>query len=66
MFFGLGLKGVPKAAQGGSKGSSEGSKGVPSERKVSSVGSHRSLKGVPKGLGSNAVFAKVPLISSKT
>ena len=49
MFFGLGPQGVPRVAQGGPNGSSEGSDGVPSEPKVSSVGSHRSLKGVPKG-----------------
>ena len=48
MFFGLGPMGVPKPAQGGPKGSSEGSKGVPSEPKVSSGGSHRGPKGVPK------------------
>ena len=50
MFFGLGPKGVPKAAQGGPKGSSEGPKGVPSKAKVSSGGSHRGPKGVPKGV----------------
>ncbi len=49
VFFGLGPKGVPKAAQGGPKGSSEGPKGVPSEAKVSSGGSQRGPKGGAKG-----------------
>ena len=49
VFFDLGPEGLLKAAQGGPKGSSEGSKGVPSEPKVSPGGSHRGPKGVPKG-----------------
>ena len=46
MFFGLGPKGLAKAAQGGPKGSSEGSKGVPSEPKVGPGWSQRDPKGV--------------------
>ena len=49
MFLGLGPNGVPRTAQGGPKGSSEGSKGVPGDPKVSPGGSQRDPKGVPKG-----------------
>ena len=59
MFFGLGPKGVPKAAQGGPKGSSEGSKGVPSDPKVSPGGSQRDPKGVPKGSRGDQKTAKM-------
>ena len=45
VFFDLGPEGLLKAAQGGPKGSSEGSKGVPSEPKVGPGGCQR----VPKG-----------------
>ena len=48
VFFDLGPEGLLKAAQGGPKGSSEGSKGVPSEPKVGPGGSQRGPKGVPK------------------